>query len=108
MTIASPVPAYVPEDWTPAKMTRRDYDTRRAHLVEQRDAMRIVVATYRIAFDTAAAHPTLGLDDTVSAAWNAAHDAETALEHAIDALDREWDLRNVDPYQRFLVANNCD
>lgn len=105
---ASPVPAYVPDEWAPTKMTRKQYDDQRAHLVRQQEAAASIVGYYGLLYSGAVAHPRLGLHDSVGDAWNAAHDAVTALDAALASLDREWESRNVDPYQRFLVANNCD
>jgi len=104
----SPVPAFVPEEWAPRKMTRKAYNAERAHLLAQQEAAQQVVAAFETAFAGPAAHASLSIDDSVNAAWNKAHDMVTALEFEVQHLDRAWSSRNVDPYQRFLVANNCD
>lgn len=104
----SPVPAFVPEEWAPRKMTRKAYNAERAHLVAQHAAAQQVVEAFEQAFAGPVGHPGLPLSDEVAAAWNKTHDAVTALAFEIQHLDSAWSSRNVDPYQRFLVANNCD
>lgn len=102
------IPAYDPTEWTPAPIDRGTYESRRTHLAAQITATAAVISAYDTAFASAVAHPTLPLADSVCAAWNAAHDAERALTAELDFLESEWAYRGVDPYQRFLVANNID
>lgn len=109
MTVIN-IPAYVPEEWTPTKMTRKQYNAARAALVAQKDAATAAEANLRAAWDgsPALADTSVTINESLGTAWNQLHTAVTALEFEIDALDREWRYRNVDPYQRFLVSNNID
>ena len=101
-------PAYVPAEWAPTKMTRKQYNDQRAHLEAQLAGAQQVVAGFEEAFSGPAAHQSLSFHESVGTMWNAGHDAVTALEFAIMHLDREWSARKVDPYQRYLVSNNID
>lgn len=105
MTVTN-MPAYVPTEWAPTKMTRKAYNAQRTDLVKQLDVTKAALATLETAY--AAADVAGGIFEGLGTAWNSLHDVETAIEFEIWHLDRDWRNRNVDPYQRFLVSNNID
>jgi len=86
---------------------RKTYNATRAQLIAQLDAAREIEKAYDKAFTPLLEGPG-GIETAVYDAWNAAHDAVSALEGEIRLLDREWDARKLDPVQRDLVSRNID
>lgn len=87
-----------------SSITEPEYRATKDNLELQLVSARSVVDTFGRVFA-----PIEGAFHTsVADAWNAAHDAVTALEAELAGLEREWGLRLVPAWEWELVRNNID
>lgn len=87
---------------------KKAYTATRAALVAQLDIAQAAVKLYDSMWEAATAASKGAVEDSLGDAWNAAHDAVSALEGELRILDREWDCRNIDSNTRRLVSENID
>lgn len=87
------------------KTTRRQMEAEVARLTYQLESAKAVVDLFAARYE---AGDQGVVEDALGTAWNAAHDAVTALECEIRMTEQAWSARKNDPTLAALVAANID